>query len=118
MLSLAGDDLESAVYVVGRFIDGLRAGAPPVPKQVTDWCLKVRLAWEMSADGHENADGAEELDRELIDTTEVASILNVTPRQVRRMANDLDGRKHGGMWLFPRQTVIDYVEGQRQWPKT
>lgn len=48
----ANDDIECARYVVERFIDGLRAGAPPVPKQVTDWCLKVKLGWEIAADGN------------------------------------------------------------------
>jgi hypothetical protein len=116
-MDLRGDDLESAVYVVGRFIDGLRAGAPPVPRQVTDWCLKVRLAWETSADGHENDDVAEQLDQELIDVTESAFILNRSPRQVRRLVNDLDGRKRGGVWLFPKTTVIDYAERRLPCPK-
>lgn len=117
MLSATGDDLDSAHYVAARLIDGLRAGAPPVPRQVIDWCLRVRLAWEMSADGHENNGATGELDQELIDTAEVASILNVTPRQVRRLVNDLDGRKHGGVWLFPLQAVLDYAEERRKCPK-
>ncbi|ORW85975.1 hypothetical protein AWB92_26730 [Mycobacterium sp. IEC1808] len=115
-MELAGDDLEAAFYVVERFIEGLRAGGPPVPKQVNAWFLKVRLAWEMSGCGHENDDAPPELAQELIDTAEVASVLNVTTRQVRRLVNDLDGRKHAGVWLFPRQTVIEYAE-RRTWPK-
>ena len=31
--------------------------APPVLKQVTDWCLKVKLAWEIAPDG--NASGCD-----------------------------------------------------------
>lgn len=114
MLGLVGDDLESAYYVAGRLIDGLRAGAPPVPKQVIDWCLKVRLAWEMSDYGHENDSGPGELDQELCDTTEAAEIIGITERQVRRRVNDLDGFKRGGVWLFPRNAVIEYAEGRQQ----
>jgi hypothetical protein len=105
-----GDDLDSAFYVVQRFIDGLRAGAPPVPKQVTDWCLKIRLTWETSDCGHENDSGAGEFHQELCDTAEAARIIGITERQVRRHANDLDGFKRGGVWLFPRRQVIDYAE--------
>jgi hypothetical protein len=113
MMDLAGDDLEAARYVVSRFIDGLRAGAPPVPRQVTDWCLKVRLAWEMSADGHENDGTAGELDQELCDTAEAARIIGRTERQVRRLVNDLDGRKYGRAWVFPRRTVIEYAKERK-----
>jgi hypothetical protein len=111
-VNLVGDDLQCAYYVVGRFIDGLRAGAPPVPKQVTDWCLKVKLGWEIAADG--NASGGDPEQLEVYGTAEVASILNVTRRQVRNLVNDLDAQKSSGVWVFPKQAVLDYAE-ERKW---
>jgi hypothetical protein len=45
----------------------------PVPKQVTDWCLKVKLGWEIAADGNASGCDAEQLD--VYGTAEVASIL-------------------------------------------
>jgi hypothetical protein len=79
-----------------------------VPKQVTDWCLKVKLGWEIAADGNASGCDAEQL--EVYGTAEVASILNVTRRQVRNLVNDLDAQKSSGVWVFPKQAVIDYAE--------
>ena len=106
------DELDSAYYVIQRFITGLGPDVKTLNTQVADWCLKIRLAWERSADGPENDDAPEQLDQELIDAAEVASILNVTTRQARRLASDLDGRKRGGVWLFPRQAVTEYMEAK------
>ena len=95
------DDIDAAFYVVQRFIHGLRAGAPPVPKRVTDWCLKVKLDWEIAADGNASEFDPEQL--QVYGTAEVASILNLTRRQVRNLVNDLDAQKSSGVWVFPKQ---------------
>lgn len=49
---------------------------------------------------------------ELIDSTEAATILGCSERWVRdpRFRGRLGGRKVGGRWLFPRQTVVEYAE--------
>jgi hypothetical protein len=46
----------------------------------------------------------------LIGTAEAAFILKVTERQVRRLRNDLDGRKISGVWMFPLEVVEQYAE--------
>jgi excisionase family DNA binding protein len=116
MIGETGDDLEAAFYVVQRFTDGLRAGAPPVPKQVTDWCLKVRLTWETSADGPQIQDGTASFEV-LYTVSEAAPKMGVTERQVRRLAKngDIDARRPGREWLIAEQAVIDYLKG-RKWP--
>jgi hypothetical protein len=106
-------DADCQYYVVQRFIDGLRAGGRPVPKQVTDWCLKIKLNWEIAADGSDSRGDPEQL--QVYGTGEVASILNVTRRQVRNLVNDLDAQKSSGVWVFPKQAVLDYAK-ERKWP--
>jgi hypothetical protein len=47
---------------------------------------------------------------ELIDTPGAAALLDCSQQWVRRIRDELDGRNVGGRWLFPRQTVVEYVE--------
>lgn len=113
-MKLEGEDLDCAYYVAHRFIGAQRAMNRPVPGTVLQWCRRVALAWELSADGHESDGETGELNQEeLCDTAEAAHIMGVTERQARRLANDLDGRKVAGVWTFRRQAVVDYAEAKR-----
>lgn len=64
-------------------------------------------------------DGPDDLDEalsdpELIDTTTAATILKVSPRQVRRLARTLEGKQlPTGGWVFERTTVEDYAGSRR-----
>lgn len=102
-------DLDSAYYVVQRFIDGLRAGAPPVPRQVIDWCLKVRLTWETFDDEPVRDAAAQELSHELT-VAQAAAEMRVTEQHVRRLARrgDIDARRPGREWLIPRGVVTEW----------
>lgn len=112
-MNLNGDDLEAAYYVTHRFVNGLRAQKKPVPKSVADYCFNVTVAWETSADGHApQPDSGESDSEELVDAATAARIVGVTERQIRRLANDLDGRKCSGVWVFAKQTVVEYGEAR------
>ncbi|MCA2253862.1 helix-turn-helix domain-containing protein [Mycobacterium intracellulare] len=47
---------------------------------------------------------------ELIDTAEAAAILRRSEQWVRRIRDQLGGRKVGGQCVFRRQTVVEYAE--------
>jgi hypothetical protein len=47
---------------------------------------------------------------ETLTTREVAAMLDRTPRQVLNLTGPLGGTKHGNQWLFPRTTVLAYLE--------
>lgn len=66
----------------------------------------VRETKSGAAQPHSASSAAEEL----IDTNEAATILDCSPQWVRRIRVELGGRNVGGRWLFPRQTVVEYVE--------
>lgn len=53
---------------------------------------------------------------ELIGADEAAQILDRTPRRVRQLATDLDGRRIGGHWLFDRHTVTEYAQQKENRP--
>lgn len=75
--------------------------------------LLTELEFQLiSADGSRKPGDETELGRsaELIDTTEVATILGCTTRRVRQISTDLDGRRIGGIWLFDRKTVTEYAD--------
>ena len=108
MMDPAGEDLDAAYYVAQRLVNELRAGAPPVPRQVIRWCLKVRLAWETSADGPETDDVAAELEPYTV--PQAAAEMHVTERHVRRLAKSgaIDARRYGREWIIPRQAVTEW----------
>jgi hypothetical protein len=46
----------------------------------------------------------------LITARKAATILDLSKRQIHRLAADLDGRIVGGRWLFDLGTVTEYAE--------
>jgi hypothetical protein len=108
-VNLNADDLEVAYYVFSRFINGRLAAGKALPAAVRPLFTRIEL---MSVTGHESDSGAEQLVDELIGTMEVARILNCDPRQVRRLANDLDGRQVNGRWVFTKSVVEQYEESR------
>ena len=113
-MNLAGDDLEAAYYVARRFVDGMRAAKHAVPEAVRDWCFKVNVLWETSADGRLIDSGGEELEEAPLDTAAVAREIGVGEREVRRLAQkgDIAAHKCGPVWAFSKQAVAEHMEAR------
>jgi hypothetical protein len=54
---------------------------------------------------------ATELNPDDLSTEEAATMLNCTPRQARRLAPKLGGRKIGGRWLLDRHAIAEHLAG-------
>lgn len=50
----------------------------------------------------------------MIDTAEASRLLGCRPEYVRRIAARLGGRRVGARWVYPRQAVIEHLEGTRR----
>ena len=46
---------------------------------------------------------------------EASTRLGVSPRQARRLAPRLGGRRVGGRWLLDEQAIAEHIEGRRRW---
>lgn len=115
-MNLSGDDIEGALYCVNELVDRRGRAGEPVPDWMRDLASQFdRASLTMSPSGHESADAGAELDPErLIGTTEAARILGVSPRQVRRIANDLDVETIGRRGkTFRHSTVTEYAKEKR-----
>jgi hypothetical protein len=108
-VNLDADDLEVAYYVFSRFINGRLAAGKSLPAAVRPLFKRIEL---MSVTGHQSDSETEQLGEELIGTEAVASILNCDPRHVRRLANDLDGQRINGHWVFTKNVVLQYEESR------
>jgi hypothetical protein len=109
-VNLSPDEVATAYHCVSVVMRGFRTAPAPWAVQA----LYDRLNTEYtSALGQRNGDGTEESTQELCDAAQAARRIGITERQVRRLANDLDGRKCGGVWTFPRQAVEEYAEARK-----
>ncbi len=54
--------------------------------------------------------------RDILDADEVAEMLRVHPRTVKRLASqgDLPGFRVGGQWRFRREAIGEYIRRQEQ----
>jgi hypothetical protein len=103
-----GHDLEVAYYVFSRFVNGSTATGKTLPAAVLPLFKRIEL---VSACGPESDSSTEELDSEPpIGTAEAAQILKCDPRTVRRLRQDLGGRKIGRDWVFTKSVVQEYEE--------
>lgn len=116
-MRLTDEDARAALYCCNELIDRRGRAGIPVP----DWMrllagkLNLSAVLAMSVGGHELEDGGEELDPlELIGTGEAAGLLNLSSRQVRRLATDLDGEIVCGRHVFHRATVIEYARARKE----
>jgi hypothetical protein len=114
-VNLSGGDVEGALYCVNELVARRCRAGVPVPEWMRDLGRQFdRASLAMSPRGHESEGTAAELDPErLIGTTEAARILGVSPRQVRRIAKDLDVETPGGRMAFRHSTVAEYAEEKR-----
>ena len=74
---------------------------------------RERLVSDLGNETHTKIGQLEQEDVEdVIDTIEAASILSITPRRVRQLAADLEGRRCSWGYIFNRQVVIDYANSK------
>jgi hypothetical protein len=118
-VKLTPREVEAALYCVNELVDRRARAGIPVPEWMRRLGRKLNLASLMSDDGHEIGSGGEALDsKTLISTTEAAYILGLSTRQVTRLAADLDGENHGGVWVFKRSTVVEYAQERINGPNS
>jgi hypothetical protein len=105
-LRLTADQVEIALWAV-RDLHTRRGLENRVPPALTDLFHTLEAA---SVDGTENDRDVVELEDEFfIDSDAAAAILCCTPRWVRRIHADIDGRKIAGRWAFRRHAVVEYA---------
>jgi hypothetical protein len=76
---------------------------------------RLDLTSALSACGHESDSGSESLEPGiLIGPRETANLLGLSTRQVRRLAEDLNGEEiGGGRRVYRLLTVVEYAEGRK-----
>lgn len=109
--TLGGDDVRAAVAVASMLLDSWRLRGVPLPA----WLVRHHQRMlTMSACGHESdSDGAQSSHANPLDTQAVAVMLNMSPRQIRRCAAELGGRKVGRDWIFDVSVVREHLEGSK-----
>ena len=109
-MNVTGVTLWGAYYVTQRFIQSIGADVQELPPETVVWCVEVAVAFEMSDYGHESDCDEPQLGEELCNAAEADRIIGCTERYARRLGPDLDGRKCGAVWLFPKTSVTEYAE--------
>jgi excisionase family DNA binding protein len=119
-MNLSSDDLRAAYYCVAEVLRRRQLVGQPIPEWMRRHFDRLDAAVRgLSRSGHQAAGAVEQLphsgptSRSLISAHEAAQILGISKRQVQQLAADLDGQIIGGRWLFERETVETYAEGQR-----
>lgn len=92
--------------------DGGRASSLHTLRQL----LEHAITPAMSADGHSDVrqPGGGASSSAVIDSAEAARILGRSPRQVTRIARDLDGVLRGRTWWFDRAVVETYRDDRHE----
>jgi hypothetical protein len=118
---LSADDSDRNYYCVAEVIRNRRLRGQPIPRWLVEHYrrLEAQIHAAMAQPGHEigeNSDRTTPLGQQhdWITAVEAAAILKLSKRQVTRIAPDLDGRKAGQGWLFPRESVIRYANERRR----
>lgn len=112
MVTLTAAQAQTALWAIEELRRRRRLVGQPVPPALAN--LHHHLL--MSAHGPPTEGVATQFKSrpiEVIDAQEAANILNITPRHARRLATTgLNAQRVAGRWVFNRQNVIDYLEGQ------
>lgn len=108
-MDVTADDFRVAFRCVSELLDRRRLQCVPVPGWLVEHYHSMRA---MSACGHDFGSGAAELDEEhdTMTTEEVAEMLNLSTRQVRRNAEAIGGVKLGRDWAFDCESVERYAD--------
>ncbi len=111
-MNLHGDTLQAAYYCAAREIRRRQLAGQPVPPSVRKLFDRLDIEIRVSPAGQESAGDERQSTDELMSTQEAAGMLRLSPRQVRRIQADLDGRTVAGRLAFPRSSVTQYAEGR------
>jgi hypothetical protein len=110
---LSDEQVRAAIYCCSALIRSRRRTGAPIP----DWMKKHYALLDTQIKGMAprgpsvagNADGGTQSQHDVIGTREVAAMLSIAPRQVRRRADQLGGALVAGRLLFLRETVADHA---------
>lgn len=105
--TLTDDQVEAALYAICDTVARRRLENRPIPQEVIALQRVLSIASEC---GTETECSSKESEHDLISSDEAAEILCCTARRVTQIATDLDGRKIGGRWVFPRGPVLEYAD--------
>lgn len=112
-MNLSGDDLQGALYCCNELIDRRARAGIPVPSWMARLAGHLNLAALVSDAGHETSSEPTSLEsEELIGSVQAALLLGISPRQLQRLAADLDGQKVCGRWAFQASIVREYAKGR------
>lgn len=104
-------DLQLALYCSTEVLNNRRLRGQPIPKDLREYHDELEAEWgAMSVNGHESCPASDE--SPTIGAEEVAALLKVSPRQVRRLAQAeprLGGQMVSGAWVFQRDAVENYA---------
>lgn len=112
--SVTPDDLRAAMYCAAEVIRGRRRTGVTVPSWLRQLESHLALALALAdTGGPEN--GVSACSEAMIGTGEAARILGLSPRRVREIVSDLDGRRIGRKsWAFDPNTVREYAKAKRE----
>lgn len=115
MIRLSDNDTEYALYCVNELIERRALIGVVVPEWMHRLARKLDLTCVMSSSGHESyCAGAESEVDELIGTKRAAQILALSPRQVSRMDDTLEGQTIGGRKVFKLSAVTAEAERRKR----
>jgi hypothetical protein len=112
-MSLGGDDLRANLYCCAEVIRSRQRSGRPVPAWLRAHFSRLENQLRMSLCGHKidcaaRQDG-QSSHADWISTAEAARHLGLSPRQVQRLALELDAQRVGSRLLFDREEVIMYA---------
>lgn len=112
-MRLSQDEIEAAYYGLWGFVRERCIGGRPVPQEVRDLVQRLDLRIRMSDTRPQSGSAAEEQRRSevWVGTRQAAAMLNMSPRQVQRLAGQIGGTKISERcWTFRESDVINYAE--------
>lgn len=112
-MKLRGDDVRAAYYVAADVVRSRQRTGQPIPEWLHRHFHLLDNEIRKSQSGRQSSCGDEVLEKEtLIAAAEASTILDVSKRQVLRLAADLGGELVCGRWLFKLSAVQEYAEGR------
>ncbi len=112
-MNLSGEEVQGALYCCNELIDRRARAGIPVPVWMTRLAGHLNLAALVSDTGQEIGSDPTSLEtQDLIGSVQAARLLGISPRQLQRLAADLDGQKICGRWAFQAQVVREYAQAR------
>jgi hypothetical protein len=113
-MSLDGVDLRRAYYTCSEVLRNRRLTGAPIPQWLKEHhqrldALVRGFAPSGASDGVPGDSAQQSAHDAVIGSAQVARLLGIAPREVRRRAEQLGGTLVAGRWLFLREAVADYA---------